>query len=426
MLRALTPPYAYRIRCAAIDHRTSPNHVSVLKVVKEIFCKVMKKIVFIGIVLALLIISVGTGAFLLFDSSFTHTEQANVVRQPLYTVHRSEEVPYSTHRALSMVASEQTTALLPWGIALDSINGFIWVAEPGCQPKIQCSATQPGILGQYAFSDSALIQNLYEPVGYSSPLFVAVDGNGDVWFTQPDSDAIGEYNPQNQQWSQWFLKKGSEPFDLTFDRYGNLWFTEIGSNAIGFLNTNTGEVVEHATPTPDSNPYSITVDPQGRIWFTENAPGVNQIANFMPTQSGAMKITEFPTGGLRPHVITTDQSGHIWYTGGFGGDIGEFNPQSGNATQFVVYQGTCSSPANCTGTHISGISVDTKGDVWFSDSLSQQVGYLIPSTGQVVVRTIDVSNAHPYDGLMIDRSERVWFTEEFESALTMWPPSAIK
>src|SRR5215467_15504130 len=137
----------------------------------------MNKKVIPGTVLVLLIIiSVATGAFLLFDSQLTHTEQTSEVRQPQQdTIHRSEEVPFSTHRALSMVASEQTTSVLPWGIALDSVNGFIWITEPGCQPKIQCPATQTGVLGQYAYSDGSLIQNIYEPAGYSSPLFAAVD-----------------------------------------------------------------------------------------------------------------------------------------------------------------------------------------------------------------------------------------------------------
>ena len=108
----------------------------------------MKKTAVISTVVALLLICAGTGACLLLGSPFSHKGQANVVRQPLSTVSRSEEVPYSTHRALSLVANKQTTALLPWGIALDSLNGFIWVAEPGCQPDVQCPATQPGVLGQ--------------------------------------------------------------------------------------------------------------------------------------------------------------------------------------------------------------------------------------------------------------------------------------
>jgi len=387
-----------------------------------------KKKAMIGIISVLCgIIIIGIGAFLLSSSisPFGRTTQPKVVRQPPYTVHRSQEVPLSTHRALSDVESEEATALLPWGMAVDSARGFMWVAEPGCEPKPKCPATTAGILGQYAFSDSSLIQNFNEPSGYSSPLFVAVDKDGNVWFTQPDTDAIGEFDIQSQNWNEWPLKSGSAPFDLIFDSAGNLWFTEFGSNKIGFFNLQTNQLVENAVPTPNSNPYGITVDSGGTMWFTENAPGVDQIGSFTPTPSGTVKITEHAVGALRPHLITTDQAGNIWYSGGFDGDIGEFTPRSGSSTLFVVYRGVCVSPANCTGTHISGIDVDSKGNVWFTDSLSQRVGYLIPATGQVVARTIQASNSHPYDGLLVDSSDRVWFTEEFGLKLTMWPASTV-
>ncbi|TMC85234.1 MAG: hypothetical protein E6J10_08305 [Chloroflexi bacterium] len=387
----------------------------------------MSKRTVIGIVLALLLIIAGTSAFLIFfRSTFTPTEQPKTIRPSSYSVQRSEEVPLASHRAISMVASQEATTLLPWGIAFDSLHGFTWVAEPGCEPKPKCPSTIQGILGQYALSDGNFIANFYEPGGYSSPLFVVVDGNGDVWFTQPSSDAIGEFVPQNQSWYQWHLRKGSSPFDLVFDTRGNLWFTEFGTGAIGFFNPRTHTLLENPTPTPASNPYGITIDPQGTIWFTENAVGVDQIGSFPPTQSGVIKITEHAVGALRPHLIATDRAGNIWYSGGFDGQIGEFNPRSGNKTNFVVFRGTCSSPTTCTGTHISGISVDSKGHVWFTDSLSQRVGYLIPATGQVVARTLPTSNAHPYDGLIIDGSDRVWFTEEFRLILTMWPASIVK
>jgi streptogramin lyase len=386
----------------------------------------MRKRVMISVALALLTVGTSMVALLLFNFPFTRAGQTKAVRQPPYAVHGADGVPVSTHRAFSMAVSEQASALLPWGMALDSLNGFIWVAEPGCEPKIKCPPTVQGVLGQYALSDGTLIQNFNEPDGYSSPLFVAIDKGGHIWFTQPDSDAIGEYNPQDQNWNQWFLKKGDLPFDLTFDKYGNLWFTDFGSNAIGFFNPRTQKVVENPTPTPNSNPYGMTVDPQGNIWFAENGAGVDQIASFTPNLSGAIKITEYAVGNLRPHLIAADQVGNIWYSGGFDGDVGEFNPRLGNRAQFVVYRGACSSPSSCTGTHISGIAVDKEGHVWFTDSLSQRVGYLIPSTGQVVARTIGASNTHPNDGLVIDGSERVWFTEEFRSILAMWPVSAFK
>lgn len=383
-----------------------------------------QRIVAIGLLVSAFILA-GISA-LLFISQSPPPAHLAAVRQPPYSVHRSEEVPFSFHRALSTAEDQQDTALMPWGIAIDYARGFVWVAEPGCQPKPKCSATTQGILGQYAYSDSNLIQNFNEPANYSSPLFVAIDKNGNVWFTEPDTDAIGEFNEQSQSWNQWPLKSGSGPFDLLFDKAGNLWFTEFGSNKIGFFNTRTDQVVDNATPTPNSNPYGITMDPSGNVWFAENGAGIDQIGGFTPTSTGVVKITEHATGSLRPHLITADRAGNIWYSGGFDGDIGEFQPRSGSSAFFVVYHGVCASPANCTGTHISGVTADSKGNVWFTDSLSQRVGYLVPATGQVVALTIHTSNAHPYDGLLVDNDGRVWFTEEFGLLLTMLPAGAVK
>jgi virginiamycin B lyase len=221
------------------------------------------------------------------------------------------------------------------------------------------------------------------------------------------------------------LKKGSSPFDLIFDTRGNLWFTEFGSNKIGFLNLSTHQVIDNPIPTPDSNPYGITITPQGTIWFSENAQGIDQIGSFTPTSSGTIKIKEHAVNAIRPHGIASDRAGNLWYSGGVGGDIGEFNPRSGQDTTLAAFHGTCQSPSNCTGTHISGIFVDGRGNVWFTDSLNQRVGYVVPSTGRIVARTLQNSNAHPYDGLLIDSSDRVWFTSEFGRTLTMWPTGAI-
>ena len=378
-----------------------------------------------SLALVVLIVIAGAGAFWFFRAALTPAAPQQVAQTQHDSVPRSEEAPFSTQRALSMVSNQARTTLLPWGIVLDPAHGFIWVAEPGCEPKPKCPTRSQGVLGQYAFSDGNFIQDFNEPAGYTGPLFLKVDGAGNVWFTEPTSDAIGEFSPQSGSWNQWSLKKGSSPFDLVFDARGNLWFTEFSSNDIGFLNTNTHQVVETPIPTPGSNPYGMTITPQGTIWFCENAAGIDQIGSFTPTQSGTIKIKEYGVGSFRPHLIASDGAGNIWYSGGFNGAIGEFDPRTGKNTSYVAYTGACLTPPNCTGTHISGIYVDSKGNIWFTDSLSLRVGYIVPSTGQMVARTIHATNAHPNDGLVVDGSGRVWFTEEYRQTLTMWPPGTV-
>src|SRR4051812_11352024 len=130
----------------------------------------MVKRTLISLVLVLLMIMTGTGAFLLFRAGLTPPQQTRVVRSLHDSIPRTDEVPFSTHRMLSTAAKKSVATLMPWGIAFDNVNGFTWVAEPGCQPQPKCPSNTQGILGQYALSDGNFIQNLNEPTGYSSPL----------------------------------------------------------------------------------------------------------------------------------------------------------------------------------------------------------------------------------------------------------------
>ena len=377
--------------------------------------------------LIIAILAIGTfyvvSMFTLFasPSSSSHSQ-----KQP-----RAVEVePFD--RIPSTKISQTTTTSNPWGIAIDSLHQIVWVAEPGCEPKPTCLTKATGIIGEYGLLDGSWIQDFPEPPGYTRPVFVAIDANGNVWFTEPNSDAIGELNPQSTTWNQWKVPDGSAPFDLTFDKNGNLWFTEFDANRIGFFNPHTHKLVENTIPTPDSDPYGITRDPRGNIWFTENKLGVGKIGNFIPTTSGTVSIVEHQVSTAQPHLITADKKGNIWYSEAFGGRIGEYSPASGSNINYNVSLDICEHKSVCK-THLSGICVDKKGEIWYSDSQLERVGYLNPTTGQVVAKTISNQNENgsnqddsAYDGLAVDGYNNVWFTEPYSALIVMWPNGTVK
>ena len=317
---------------------------------------------------------------------------------------------YISAHASSVI--EVPTQATPWGIAFDK-SGHVWVAEPSCDPAPACTTAFPATIGEYNLSTASLVKNYNEPSGFSGPLFLAVDGSGNIWFTEPNSNAIGELTlGSSPTWNQWKIPTGnSVPYDLVFDGKGNLWFTEFSGNKIGFFNKTKHTFVETATPTANSHPYGITKTSGGQIWFAEN--NLPKIASFSPTKSGKVTISEHLIGALTtnyptPHLITSDKSGNIWYSEGFAANIGEFMPGSNTYKDFNV---SCST--QCSGIHISGIGVDSKGRIWFDDSLSARIGYYNPATGVVTTLTLSNTGAHPHDGLGLDSSGNTWFTEEF-------------
>lgn len=321
--------------------------------------------------------------------------------------------------------NEYPTTQQPWGIALDykSSPGYVWVAEPGCDSSPVCASPPPGLIGRYNLANPGTGEkDFVPPKGKYNPVFLRLDKNENLWFTDPTHNKIGELAPKGNQWSSYpVTTPHAAPYDLVIDHNGNIWFTEILTGAIGYFNPSTHVIVENAIPTANSTPYGITIDKQGNIWFAENAQ--HKIGSFTPTKSGKLAsgaIKEYVVSKTAtPHLLTFDAAGNVWYSEGFAGQVGVYNPKTNTYKEYVVSSSVCptptpnTTPTPCTGTHISGISVDGKGLVWFDDSLTARVGNLDPSTGKVTLLQIPFLGAHPHDGLEVDKTNTVWFTELF-------------
>ena len=310
----------------------------------------------------------------------------------------------------------------PWGTTFDS-SGNVWVAIPNCDPGPTCgSGSPPGKIAEYKPSASSWIATYQLPTGYSQALFLAVDGQGNVWFPLLMANAIGMLNPHNNTFQQWAVPTASAgPWDIAIDHNGNIWFTEHFTNKIGEFVPSTQTFHEFATQAGNSQPYGITVDGSNNVWFTENNSSVAMIGEH--TAGGALneyKVRNNPPSGLTPHLIAVDPNGNIWWSEGWVGMIGELRvsqaqPGTTNGVTEYAYPANCGS---CGGTHTSGIGVDSNGLVWFTDSLQNIFGSFPDSgTGSFSIYQAPTQNSHPHDGLNVDSQNRIWFTEEFANKL---------
>jgi len=336
----------------------------------------------------------------------------------------------------------------PWDIKFDK-SGHVWVAEPQCDVNINafpiCSHTvQSGII-EYSvsgFSSGAQPQILVEPPTYTSPFFLAFDSSGNLWFSEPVSNSIGEYDAGGN-WHQWLVPTAkASPLDLTFDQYGHLWFTEPGANQIGEFDPAGHIFNEYPAPTPNSQPYGITgPDPTtNSIWFTENSGTVHRIGQITPNADGTIKnnhMNEYLTNifcqgnnCITPHLITYDKTGDIWWSEGYDGAIGKLvisQAADGTHNGVTEYTVPLVCPPVCSA-HTSGISVDSNGTVWFDDSLSSRYGSFTPSSGQFTMYIIGgcvTNNTHPHDGLTVDSNDNIWISEEFANTLAEAQPGTV-
>lgn len=328
---------------------------------------------------------------------------------------------FSQAHAGTTGVNQYATTLGGWGMAFDFRNGYVWVAEPGCIPSPVCTSPPPGLIGRYNLANPSSGEKDFIPkTGQLNPAFLRVDVKSHVWFTDPTHNLIGELVPKGNQWTTYTAPTANAaPMDLVIDHFGNIWFTEYTANKIGYYNIFSHQIIENAIPTANSEPYGMTIDKQGKIWFAES--GTHKIAVFKPARYGTLKpgaiIEHVVSKTNYPRMLDIDQNGDIWYSEGSAGMIGMYSPINQSHKEYRVTASMCptptpnTTPTPCTGVLVEGIQVDGQGKIWFDDALTSQLGEFDPIT-KTVVQLIQLTlGAYPDDGLIIDRSNNIWFNE---------------
>ena len=119
----------------------------------------------------------------------------------------------------------------------------------------------------------------------SGPQGITTGPDGNLWFTEANSNQIGRISPSGVITQFTIPTANSNPMGITAGPDGNLWFTEETANQIGRI-TPTGTITEFPISSPDSDPIGITAGSDGNLWFTEN--------NIISTDSGFQ--SQIPTG----------------------------------------------------------------------------------------------------------------------------------
>lgn len=320
----------------------------------------------------------------------------------------------------------------PWGVAVDGA-GNIWFAEPGCNFPLACPMSTPaGQLGEFTAGSHAVRFYPLPDVPGNQPLFVALDNAGNVWFTTPNNSMIGEFDPKARRFiGQWPVIPDSGPWDLTFNQ-GVLWYTEYFISGIGAFDPQTHTFRDFGTPTANSDPYGIAGnDPANGnlIWFTENNSSVARIGVLDIANNN--HITEYPirsqpSENLTPHLIALDGRGTPWWTEGNTRALGTLNAALATPGRCAGYAQSCAgiteiylppTPRSCPHSHLSGIAIAPDGRIWIDDSLSSQVGNYSSSTHQFTLYDLGACDIHAHDGLALDATSHIWWTEEFANAL---------
>jgi virginiamycin B lyase len=255
----------------------------------------------------------------------------------------------------------------------------------------------------------------------AKPSGMAVDSEGNVWFTSFPTDALGhEVGTPSSVFliaNAVLLQPGTGPAGITNGPDGALWFTAAGSNAIGrvaLTGGTPGTVTSYTLPTSNASPAGITTGPDQALWFAEcNVGKIGRIPLAVTSPKGA-QITEFtlPEGAsATPVSIVAGSDGALWFTDTSHAHIGRITT-NGTVTEFSI-----GGPAN-------SIAAAPDGSLWFTEAANSEIGRILPATaapgspGVVEFTTVD-SSSYPW-GIAVDSEGSVYYTEFSANRVVKW------
>jgi streptogramin lyase len=219
---------------------------------------------------------------------------------------------------------------------------------------------------------------------------VAVDGLGNVYFTEIDSDtgdgAVDEWNASTHAVSTLVFSGLSFPEGVAVDASGNVYIADSGNNAIKEWNASTQQVATLVS-SGLSFPEGVAVDASGNVYIADSAN--NAIKEWNPSNQ---QVTTLVDSGLSfPAGVAVDGLGNVYIADEGNGAIKEWNPSNQQVTT-LPFAGLLDP---------EGVAVDGSGNVYVADTFNG-IEEWNASSNQVT--TLVASDLHQPRSVAVDGS----------------------
>jgi len=222
------------------------------------------------------------------------------------------------------------------------------------------------------------IPSLIDTSPYSIPIALKVDFDNNIWIAVVDTNMILMYNQNSKEFEQFLRLPTSEsgPSALLLDDNGDMWFAEALSGRIGVVDSKTFEITEFAPDTPLAEPFALLFDKSGSLWIAEHiGPGITKFDPILET----FDHVKAPNPESLPFGMAIDKYDNIWFGQHVIDELGVYDPYNDQLIEVSI-----PTPESFT----QFITADDKGDIWFVEQRTKKLGVVSISSVPGQARTV--------------------------------------
>jgi copper transport protein len=229
------------------------------------------------------------------------------------------------------------------------------------------------------------IPSLADTSPYSIPIALKVDFDNNIWIAVVDTDMILMYNQNSKEFEQFLRLPTSEsgPSALLLDDNGNIWFAEALSGKIGVVDSKTFEITEFAPDTPLDEPFALLFDKSGSLWIAEHiGPGITKFDPILET----FDHVKAPNPESLPFGMAIDKYDNIWFGQHVIDELGVYDPYNDQLIEVSI-----PTPESFT----QFITADDNGDIWFVEQRTKKLGVVSISSVPGQARAVTDGGSGP-------------------------------
>jgi len=223
------------------------------------------------------------------------------------------------------------------------------------------------------------IPSLTDTSPYSIPIALKVDFDNNIWIAVVDTDMLLVYNQKSKEFEQFLRVPTSEsgPSALLLDDNGNMWFAEALSGKIGVVDSKTFEITEFAPDTPLDEPFALLFDKSGSLWIAEHiGPGITKFDPILET----FDHVKAPNPESLPFGMAIDKYDNIWFGQHVIDELAVYDPYNDQLIEVSI-----PTPESFTQFTTS----DDDGNIWFVEQRGKKLGMVsissVPGQAKVVI-----------------------------------------